>query len=120
MTDIKIPKNTAQALKLINLMIENPTLPVIPMVDYEVCCDDEHSYWAGSIGEIKKDVFYMPDTTIFSDMDRIEEHFEEIIEIKNPNNIFSREEMNKLIKEEIQKVEIKEAIYIYIELPEVV
>ena len=116
----EILRNTAQALKLINLMIENPHLPVIPMVDYEVCCDDGHSYWAGSIGEIRKDVYYMTDTTILSSMEQIDEHFEMEVEQRNPYNDFSREEMNKLIEEEIKKVEIKEAIYIYIELPEVV
>ena len=120
MTDIKIPKNTAQALKLINLMIENPHLPIIPMVAFDVCADDDHSYWAGSIGEIKKDVYFVPDTTIFSSMDNIEEHFEMEIEIKNPNTNFSREEMNKLIGEEIKKADIKEAIYVYIEMPEIV
>jgi len=115
-----ISKNTANALKLIKYMIWYPTLPVIPMVDYEVCCDDEHSYWAGSIGEIRKDVFYMPDTTILSSIEEIEEHFEMEVDIRNPYNDFSREEMNKLIEEEIKKSDIKEAIYIYIEMPKVV
>ena len=53
-------------------------------------------------------------------MDNIEEHFEMEIEIKNPNTNFSREEMNKLIGEEIKKADIKEAIYVYIEMPEIV
>lgn len=41
--------------KLINLMKENPDLPVIPMVDAEVVGDD-YGYWLGAWGycEIKE------------------------------------------------------------------
>lgn len=35
--------------KLIKLAQEHPELPVIPMVDGEIC-EDEYSYWMGSFG----------------------------------------------------------------------
>lgn len=34
--------------KLIRLIAENPTLPIVPMVNYEVCADDCCAYWMGS------------------------------------------------------------------------
>lgn len=35
---------------LLNLVKENPDLPIVPMVDYEVVCDDGCCRWMGSFG----------------------------------------------------------------------
>jgi hypothetical protein len=34
--------------KLLQLVKENPDLPIIPMVETEVVCGDEYGYWMGS------------------------------------------------------------------------
>lgn len=36
--------------ELFRLMVENPELPVVPMVDSEIVCDDGYSRWMGSWG----------------------------------------------------------------------
>jgi hypothetical protein len=114
----EIPKNTAQALKLINLMIENPHLPVIPMVNYGLRPDDNHQYWTGSIGDIKKGIYFDTGDTILSDMDDIENYFSE--QFEDDCDGIPEEEFDKLIQEEIKKADIKEVIYVYIELPEAI
>lgn len=43
---------------LIKLMQENPDLPIIPMVDSEVVCDDS-GYWMGAWGHCKVTEYYL-------------------------------------------------------------
>jgi hypothetical protein len=43
---------------LINLVKENPELPIIPVTYYEVVCDD-CGYWAGEIEKVIVDYFYL-------------------------------------------------------------
>lgn len=47
-------KNVKQALELIK---ENPELPIMPLVNYEVAAGDECKYWVGSWGESKIDKY---------------------------------------------------------------
>ena len=35
--------------KFIELVRQNPNLPILAWVNYEVCCDDEYSHWLGEI-----------------------------------------------------------------------
>lgn len=35
---------------LLQLIKENPELKIVPMVDNEVCCGDDFSYWMGRWG----------------------------------------------------------------------
>ena len=49
-------KETEQLLKLIK---ENPDLPVIPMVDYEVCADDCCTWWLGRWGRSEVTEYYL-------------------------------------------------------------
>lgn len=44
--------------KLIELIKENPDLPVIPMVDYEVVGDDSSTYWMGQWGRCEVTEYY--------------------------------------------------------------
>ena len=36
--------------KLLQLIKENPDLPILPMVDGEVCGGDDYNYWMGAWG----------------------------------------------------------------------
>lgn len=46
---------------LLQLMKENPDLPVIPMVDSDVVAGDEYGYWMGSIGKCEVREFAIDD-----------------------------------------------------------
>ena len=39
------------SLELVRLIENNPTLPVVPVVDSEVVADDWHSWWKGKLGK---------------------------------------------------------------------
>ena len=40
--------------ELLKLVAENPDLPVVPMVDSEVCGGDEYGYWLGEFGGLRQ------------------------------------------------------------------
>ncbi len=46
------------AEKLLNLIAENPELPIIPVVDSEVVADDSYGYWRGWWGRAEVTEFY--------------------------------------------------------------
>ena len=43
--------------KLLQLIKENPDLPILPMVNGEVCGDDDYNYWMGSWGWCRIDEY---------------------------------------------------------------
>ena len=59
--------NTEELLKLIK---ENPDLPVVPMVDYEVCGDDCCTWWMGHWGKSEVTEYYLGEERVhFKDDD---------------------------------------------------
>jgi len=50
---------------LIKLATENPTLKIVPMVNYEVVADDDDCFWAGSWEEARIDEVYVSDERIY-------------------------------------------------------
>jgi len=52
---------------LLQLIKENPDLPVIPMVDSDVVAGDEYGYWIGSIGKCEVREFAIDVGGSFSD-----------------------------------------------------
>ncbi len=48
--------------KLLRLVATNPGIPILPCVDYEVCCDDSFSWWIGRISEVevRTRIYYDP------------------------------------------------------------
>lgn len=44
--------------RLIQMIRENPELPVVPMVNEEVVADDTHSWWLGEFGMCSIDSYY--------------------------------------------------------------
>lgn len=43
--------------KLLQLIKENPDLPILPMVDGEVCGGDDYNYWMGAWGRCRIDEY---------------------------------------------------------------
>ena len=103
---------------LLQLMKENPDLPVIPMVDSDVVAGDEYGYWMGSIGkcevrEFAIDDWYGDGIVRYRDEPFAEENLiEGIAECKYDG----KDEGYKKAEEEVKSLWTK-AIIIYIELP---
>lgn len=100
--------------QLVNLMEENPNIPVIPMIDSEVVRSDDFAYWQGSFGDsaVKEFTFFemygdYPEMVYKDDTDGIKEYLLE-------NDCCSTDaEAEKIIEE----LEWKRAIIVDIVLP---
>lgn len=47
--------------KLLKLATENPSLPIVSMVQYEVVADDSFSYWLGEIESVTVEELWVSD-----------------------------------------------------------
>ena len=76
------PKTTVMDPKLVHLldlMKENPNLPVVPMVETEVVAGGEYAWWLGSWGHARVDKYYEADEHIyFYDENDIEPLIEDV------------------------------------------
>ena len=70
-------KNLSFLFELIN---QNPDLPIVPMVNYEIVADDCALYWMGSWGEAKVDSYILRNDRIWYLSDGKEEIFENLFE----------------------------------------
>ena len=62
--------------RLIELIKENPDLPVVPFVDEEVVCRDEgFAWWMGSFGKSEVGEYTSYDDQIFTDRDSFENDY---------------------------------------------
>ena len=67
--------------ELLELKIKRPELPIIPMVDSEIVCDDGYARWMGSWGgsSITKYLRGEEHIFFFDDEDDISEVMEEVV-----------------------------------------
>jgi hypothetical protein len=103
---------------LIQLITENPDLPVIPMVDTEVVCGDEYGYWMASFGdctirEFAVDEWYGDGIIKYRDEPDAEDN---LIEAIAEGKYDGTDEDYTKAKEEAEKLWTK-AIIVKIELP---
>lgn len=103
--------------ELLKLVQENPDLPIVPMVDGEVCCDDG-MYWQGSFGRAKVNEWVCVDEHFYTrdDQDEIEILFSNTLCDNYPD--MPDDEFFKMIHKMIDDLPWKKAIIVYIELPE--
>lgn len=58
----KLDKQQQDVRELLELSMAHPDLPIIPMVDSEIVCDDSHNWWIGAFGGCRIDeVLTKPD-----------------------------------------------------------
>lgn len=113
-------EKTARLVKLIN---ENPSLPVVPLVYSEVVCGDGYSYWVGSWCDCDVDEYVCIDKYgenrfyTRGDQDEIEEYFVE--KIIDENESLPDEDVEKLAHEQAEALPWKKAILVYVGTPEV-
>lgn len=100
--------------KLIKLIQENPDLPVIPMVDYEIVADDDYQRWMGSIGDSKIGDFCIWNDKIYTDKQNL---VEDLIDEKYFFSEETDDEILKSAQKEADKIMFK-AIILNIDLPD--
>lgn len=59
------PITNPKLAQLLELMKENPHLPVVPMVSSEVVPEDGYAYWLGSWGPASIDKYYKGEERIY-------------------------------------------------------
>lgn len=100
---------------LIELIKENPDLPVIPMTWGEVCQDCER-YWMGSLSGCEIDEYVYYAEAVWFKSQGIEE-LENII-ADEEFGVFNAEEIEKRVAKKINLLKWKRAIVVWIELPD--
>lgn len=105
---------------LLELVKDNPDLPIYALVHGEVCEDDCH-YFFGELGQAEireyanvEQYGYYDMTVVFKDDD--EDYFEHLINSDEYEDL-SQKEAEKKANEEIDKLNWKKAIFVYVGLP---
>ena len=102
--------------ELFKLMAENPELPIVPMVDYEVVADDS-GRWLGSWGSVSVEEYLIGEDKMYfredDDMYEVERVIEEFLD----DGVFTRMSDEEARKAYTDLPWIK-AIVVNIDLPE--
>ena len=97
--------------KLFQLIKENPELPIVPMVDSEIVCEN-YGIWMGSIGKVKTERYIMVDDGFYF----YSEKDSEVLEYFGTNKARMSDEELKQAYENLPWIE---AIIVNIDLPEI-
>jgi len=105
--------------QLLELVKNNPELPIYPMVYYEVCCGEDFNYWMGSWQEARLDEVWHTDERIYFKS----KHYDDLVDKEVDNNIDEWESCPDKLKEEmacdiVDKYEWKKCIVVKIYLPD--
>ena len=66
--------------KLLKMAAENPTLPIVAMVDFEVVAGDDFAYWTGEIESVAvEELWLSPDARTW-EREEAESEYEEFME----------------------------------------
>ncbi len=60
---------------LLTLIAENPELPVVPMVDGEVCCGEEYGYYMGNFGHNEVGEYAVFGERVYFDREELKEDY---------------------------------------------
>lgn len=101
---------------LLELIKENPDLPIIPMVATECVFDDSHGYWMAEWSRARVTKYWCSDERIY----QYYEDFEDLVETWIDNNYeeyenLSDDEMEELAEKTVNNYEWVDAIIVYIE-----
>ena len=103
--------------KLVQLAKENPDLPIIPLVDSDVVCEDSYNSWIGSFGEPYVGEYAQGEEHYYFDVDELidelaDEYYEDEEWAELPDEEFISR-LRKIAKEQFQK-----AIFVWIGTPD--
>lgn len=112
------PPKDAKYGELLRLIAENPSLPVVPMVNSEVVADNDYAYWFGSFSNPTVDEYVCVNERFYTrdNQDEIEDYFSTYLCDDYPD--MPDEEFYKMIHEKVEALPWKKAIIVYIDLPE--
>lgn len=105
-----LKKQSENVKKLLDLIIKNPELKIMPMVNNEICQDDDYRYWMGNWGNAVIDYYWLGNDKINFKDDK-----EDLIEIVLDENPELTEEDAENIVDNYNWVK---CIVVYIELPD--
>lgn len=103
--------NNKKTKKFIDLIKENPMLPVVPFINYEVCADDDSTYRMGNFGDCSVEEYATYDGRYYTDKDELKEQY-----FNNNEDLFeglSESEIEKLLEKKTGHWWVK-AIIVYI------
>ena len=104
--------------EFIRLVAENPTLPIMPMVDTECVQDEGHGWWAAVMGTPKIDEYYVEDERIYLKLYDVEELVGKFIDSnfdEEPYKSMTEEELEIVAEEVVANYEWTKAIMLPIE-----
>lgn len=102
----------------VQLVKEFPNLPIMPMVDTECVCDDNHGWWAAQMGQPMVDEYYIDDERIYlksMDLEDLEETFADNNYDDEPYKSMTEEELGKEAKRVVANYEWIKAIMLPID-----
>ena len=105
--------------KLFRLILDNPELPVVPMIDSEACADDDYARYCGSFGES-----YIAEYILGEEMVHFRESNPDLCELEDVlmDGFFSYDVLERMFKEDLRSAynELNwiKAIIVNIDLPE--
>lgn len=116
-------KRVLKSEELAKILNENPDLPILCMVDGELCADDSCRRWAGCIGsaEVKEYICLDPDDNFYTYGQAIfwKEDADELADLMCEDEPDERyEEAHKAAVEKVARMEWIKAIVLDIDLPE--
>jgi hypothetical protein len=105
--------------ELIEVVKNNPDLPIIPATHYEVVAED-WGYWCGEIREVKVDYYYLAEEMWYAGVDEIRDQLQTEHENDQECELMSDEEFDIFIDnkfdELVESGKVKKAIIMYIGL----
>ena len=110
--------NTKEFIKLVQ---ENPDLPIVPMVAYDVVDSDSYHWWLGSFVDCEVNEYtcvemYNEDRFVIrDDIDEIEEYF--MNELLDEDDTLSAEDVEKIAIEKAKSLDWQKAIVVWIGTP---
>lgn len=102
---------------LIKLSTENPTLKIIPMVNYEVIADDGYCYWTGSWEDACIDEVYVSDERIYFKSTDAEDLEQKYIDNNCDDDSIPEEIVFKNAEEYVKELPWERVIVVYINTP---
>ena len=113
----KIIKQQGNVIELLELVVENPELPIVPMVSIKCALSDDFSYWMAEWGRAKIDKYWCGDERMYS----YNEDFDSLVEDWIDDNYYEKvyknlgdDELRKLAEGKVNNYEWTKAIIVYI------
>lgn len=114
---MKIETQQNNFKELIELIENNPTLTIVPMVDSEIVASDDFGNWMGGWGKAELDEIYSDDERIYFRSTDEEEIVEKIVDHLEWDENLTEEEALEKAENEVKNYEWKKVIVVSIVLP---